>query len=88
MCQDKYNVEIDVSNDRASYINDVDDDDLEDFQRPEKSLNFLKDPYDKFYRKVAKPFCKIHVRDFMNALKDVHTYYSSIWSYNEKILVE
>ena len=34
MCQDKYNVEIDVSNDRASYINDVDDDDLEDFQRP------------------------------------------------------
>jgi|APCry1669189472_1035225.scaffolds.fasta_scaffold454718_1 hypothetical protein len=31
MCQDKYNVEIDVSNDRVSYINDVDDEDLEDF---------------------------------------------------------
>jgi hypothetical protein len=32
MCQDKYNVEIEV-NERQSYINDVDDEDLEDFQK-------------------------------------------------------
>jgi hypothetical protein len=34
MCQDKYNIDVDINegiNERQSYINDVDDEDLEDF---------------------------------------------------------
>ena len=87
MCQDKYNVEVEV-NERQSYINDVDDEDLEDFQKAQITFNSLKDPYEKFYRQAAKPFNKIHVRDFMLALKDLNTFYGSILSYNEKISVE
>jgi len=38
----------------------------------------LKDPYDKFYRRVADPFCKIQVQDLISTINDMHIIYGKI----------
>ena len=88
ICHDNYNVDLHDNEERCSHIQDVDDDDLEDFHRIHISFNKLTCNYNKFYRWTAKPFYKLHIRDFMHSFRDLDVIYSSIMSYNEKIHVE